>query len=190
MSITTNQAIEKLRKFYLQYKRLPSYTEIAHLFHYASRNAGVKLAKKLIQQGILGKDDTGKLTPRKLFTLPHFGYIKAGYPTEASPIADDLDLYQFLLHLPAESFSLTVKGDSMSNAGIHEGDIILVSKERQPKKGDIVAACLDGEWTVKYFQTDEKGIRLVPANPNYPMFRPTTNIFIGGVVIHVIRSYK
>src|SRR5205085_11224131 len=126
-------AVSKLRKFYLLNRRLPSYSELATLFHYASRNAAVRLAQKLLTLGVIAKDETGKLIPRKLFAIPHFGSIQAGYPTDPSPIESDLDVYQFLLNLPSHTFSLTVSGNSMSNAGIHEGDLVIVAKDRQPR---------------------------------------------------------
>jgi SOS-response transcriptional repressor LexA len=77
----------------------------------------------------------------------------------------------------------------MRDAGINEGDVVIVSKDRDPKHGDIVAACIDGEWTVKYLHKKGKQIYLVPANANYPTLHPTSSLSLAGVVVHVLRTY-
>lgn len=185
----TQRAIIVLRRFFLEHKRLPSYRELAALCGYASPRASVKLADKLIAEGMLAKDRTGHLTPAALFALPHVGSIRAGLPTDTQPFTgESLDLSDLFLALPQGSFSLTVRGDSMKDAGICEGDTVIVVK-RTVKPGDIVAACVDGEWTVKYFQQNGRRIQLVPANTLYPILSPTTSFTIAGVVVHVLRTY-
>lgn len=183
-------AIAKLRKFYSKQKRLPTYEEICFLFHFKSKNASFYLVNKLIQAGILGKDEKGKLFPEGLFRIPQLGIIHAGYPVPVDSLTDNsVDLYQYILDLPGAIFSLIAKGDSMHDEGIQDGDLLVIEKARPPKNGDIVAAFVDGDWTVKSYLKRDGEILLVPANAKYPVIRPKERLQIGGVVISVIRKY-
>jgi SOS-response transcriptional repressor LexA len=77
----------------------------------------------------------------------------------------------------------------MIDAGIFPGDMVLVEKGIAPKTNDIVIAQVDGEWTMKYFVRDKKGVRLEPANRNYRTIRPQNTLEVAGVVRTVIRKY-
>lgn len=184
-----DKAIEKIRKYFVAHKRMPSYQEIAYLFNYSTKASSQHLVKKLLEIGVLDKDENGKLVPKNLFTIPNLGIIKAGYPTVADMQRDAIDVYDYLLNRTGTVFSLTVKGDSMIDEGIHEGDIVIIEREREPRNGDVVAAQVDGEWTVKYFQEKFGEITLVPANKNYPIIKPRESLEVGGVVVSVIRKY-
>lgn len=190
MNIET--AKSKFRKFYSRQKRLPTYKEICGIFNFKSKNASFYLVNKLLQAGVLGKDEKGKLFPKKLFQIPSLGIIHAGHPVTADALSDNsIDLYQYILDLPGQIFSLIVKGDSMIGEGITDGDIVIIEKGREPKSGDIVAACINNEWTVKYFKKRDNEVLLVPANAHYPIIhaRQRDSLLIGGVVISVIRKY-
>lgn len=190
--MNTEIAIQKFRKFYVQHKRLPTYAEICFLFNFKSKNASFYLVKKLLQAGVVGKDETGKLYPLGLFQIPQLGIIHAGHPVPADTLHDkSIDLYKYILDLPGKIFSLIVKGDSMIEEGITDGDIVIVEKDREPRNDDVVAACINNDWTVKYFKKNGFEVMLVPANPNYPVIhaRKTDELLIGGVVISVIRKY-
>jgi repressor LexA len=182
-------AITKFRKFYTSEKRLPTHEEICQIFNFSSKNASFYLVNKLIEAKIVEKDQKGRLTPKNLFAIPQLGIIKAGHPMAAEITHDTIDLYQYLLDIPGSVFSLTVKGDSMKDEGITEGDIVIIEKGRTPKDGDVVAACVDNEWTVKYFRTINGHVALVPANENYQPIFPKESLTLGGVVISVIRKY-
>ena len=189
--MTTQEAVKKLRKFYLEEHRMPSYQELNDIFGFASKKASFEWAKKLIAEGILGKDEKGKLFPKALFAMPHLGTIKAGYPMQAFDFHDDsIDVYNYLHDTTGDIYFLTVSGDSMIDAAISEGDKIIVDPSLSPKNGDIVAAVVDGEWTVKYYFNVHGTIELRPANKNYPIIFAKESLEIGGVVTAVIRKYK
>lgn len=188
--MTIDNAVIKLRKFFVQQKRLPTYREMCDLFGFASSNASFEIVEKLVAVNILGKDEKGKLFPKDLFRVPHLGIVHAGYPAPADTLSDNsIDLYEYILNMPGSIFSLIVKGDSMIEEGITEGDIVIVEKGRQPRNGDVVAACVDNEWTVKYFKKRDNEVLLVPANSKYPVIRAKHDLQLGGVVISVIRKY-
>ena len=85
---------------------------------------------------------------------------------------------------------IKVSGDSMIEAGIHTGDIVIVDKGMNPKVDDIVVAEVDREFTLKYLKKDKRGHYLHAANPKYPDFYPREELKIFGVVTGVIRKYK
>ena len=184
------QAVKKLRKFYLSERRLPTYGEFCDLFEFSSKGSVQYLIGKLIDAGLIEKGEKGKLLPKKLFNIPHLGTIKAGYPMPAFEQRDDsIDVYQYLHDVTGDIYFLTVSGDSMIEEGINDGDKIIVDPNREPVQGDVVAAIVDNEWTVKYYFNRKGRIELVPANKNYPVIFPTESLTIGGVVISVIRKY-
>lgn len=190
MTMTLDTAVKKIRNFYRLEKRLPTYEEMNTLFGVASKNASFKIVNKLCEAGFLEKGEKGKLHAKNLFAIPHLGTIKAGYPMPAFEAHhDNIDLFRYLYDVQGEIYFLTVSGDSMIDALIGEGDKIIVDPNRTPINGDIVAAIVDNEWTVKYYFKRNGEVELVPANKNYPIIRPKESLEIGGVVISVIRKY-
>ena len=188
--IYIQEAIVKLRKFYRFEKRLPTYAEFCELFNFSSKGSAQYLVNQLLAAGIIEKGEKGKLLPKKLIHIPHLGTIKAGYPMPAFEQRDDsIDVYQYIHDTTGDIYFLTVSGDSMIDALIGDGDKIIVDPKREPQNGDIVAAIVDNEWTVKYFYRRSSKVELIPANKNYPIIRPTESLEIGGVVISVIRKY-
>ena len=185
------RAVKKLRKFYKIHKRLPTYEEMVTVFGFSSTNASYYLVQKLIRAGVLAKGEKGKLIPRSLFAIPHLGRIRAGYPTAALELPDEsIDVYDYIHDTTGDIYFLTVSGDSMRDALIGDGDKVIVDRHREPKVGDIVAALVDGEWTVKYYERRDGKIALVPANEQYPVIYPRESLFIGGVVTCVLRKYR
>lgn len=188
--MTLAEAAAHVKRFYVENRRMPSISEFGNSLNLASKKTSFKWAQKLINAGYLGKDEKGKLFPKGLFQIPDFGIIKAGMPSPVfSSENDNIDLYKFLLDLPGDVFSLTIKGDSMIDAYIQDGDIALIDPNKQALDGDIVAALVDNECTLKYFYKDHQGVRLVPANPEYPTIIPNSELVIQGVMIHLIRRF-
>ena len=186
------EKIRTLRQFWRQERRTPTYAEMLDLFGYKSKNAVFGLLKKLEELGYVSKDDNGRIAflPKMTGTVRILGSIAAGFPAqEEQQEAEAITLDDYLVKNPDNTFMLTVRGDSMIDAGILPGDIVLVEKGPQPNLNDIVVARVDDEWTLKYFMRDAAGVRLDPANPKYKFIRPRHSLEIGGIVRAVIRKY-
>ena len=122
--------------------------------------------------------------------IPVAGAVAAGYPSPAEEeLRDIMSIDEYLITRPESSFLVKVRGDSMTGAGIMDGDMVIVEKGREPKNGDIVLAEVDGEWTMKYFVRKGKEIVLEAANPKYPTIRPRNELRLGGIITAVIRKY-
>ena len=191
-SINISEKIEQLRSFYVIEKRNPTFSELATLFNYRSKNAVYGPLQKLIQLGYIEQNKSGRITLTSKITGSSrlLGTVQAGFPSPAEEeLIDTINLDQYLVRNPEATYLLTVSGDSMVDAGIQPGDIILVEKGGAPKKNDIVIAQVDGEWTMKYFGKDRQGVYLDPANSNYKRIRPDQSLTIGGIVKAVVRKY-
>ena len=91
--------------------------------------------------------------------------VMAGFPSPADNYGSQpLDLNELLVRKPSATFFVRAMGDSMLEAGIDSGDILVVDRSLDPLDNDIVIACIQNEFTVKYFRKDSNGIALVPAN--------------------------
>jgi DNA polymerase V len=127
--------------------------------------------------------------------LEHAG-IRAGFPSPADDYRHDtLDFNRDYIRHPEASFYGDVEGDSMKDAGIFDGDRVIIDKAVEPHNGSIVVAFWNGEFTMKYLDLTHKKdgyIELKPANPNYPTFRVEAgdNFEVWGVVIHLIRTFE
>lgn len=191
-TIDISEKLTQLRAFYQQEGRAPSYAEMAHLFGYRSKNAVYGPVNKLVERGYLKRSENGQVvfTSKMTSAISILGSVQAGFPSPAEEeLVDTISLDEFLVRRPEATFLLTVTGDSMIEAGIHPGDMVLVEKGGTPKQNDIVIAQVDGDWTMKYFGKDGQGVYLDPANPQYHRIRPTSMMNIGGIVKAVIRKY-
>lgn len=186
------ERISKIISFYYEKKRMPSYSEISELCGFRSKNASFKFVEKLIKLRLVEKDKKGKLIPKGLLdTIKVVGIVEAGFPSPAEEeLLDTISLDRWLIRNPSSTFMLKVTGDSMIEAGILPGDMVLFDRSIPPKNGDIVIAQVDGQWTMKYFRKEGKEITLIPANKNYTPIKPKHELNISGVVISVIRKLK
>ena len=186
------EKIRLLRLFWRQERRAPTYAEMLDLFGYKSKNAVFGLLRKLEEAGYVAKDANGRiaLLSKLTGTVRILGSIAAGFPVqEEEQEAEAITLDEYLVKNPDQTYMLTVRGDSMIDAGIMPGDIVLVEKGPKPNQNDIVVARVDEEWTLKYYVRDAAGVRLEPANPKYKFIRPLRSLEIGGIVRAVIRKY-
>ena len=119
--------------------------------------------------------------------------ISAGFPSPADDYIDkSLDLNEYLVRHPAATFFVRVSGDSMIDAGIHAGDILIVDRAEEAANNKIVIAAVNGELTVKRLRTDKGSVSLVPENDAYSPINITSGMEfeVWGVVMHVIHTIK
>jgi repressor LexA len=180
--------LSKVKKFYTKNKRLPTYSEMAKLLGFASRNSVFRITQKWIEEGLI-QNINNKLSPTsQFFALPLYGFVKAGYPIIADENKEYLTIDEYLIGDPTSTFLLKVSGDSMINAGILDGDVVVIENQKEAHNGDIVLAEIDREWTLKYLKKDKKNAYLAPANDNYPLLYPQEELKIRGIVKGVIRK--
>ena len=188
---TIQSVARVIGRFFQENRRMPSYQEMIDILGVKSKSVVHFWVNKLIASGLLEKDRKGRLSlTKRTFAIPMVGSVQAGFPSpEEEELRDIISLDEYLVTRPESSFLLTVSGDSMINAGIMEGDLVIIERGREPKNGDIVVAEVDGEWTMKYFQKQGKQVVLEAANPKYPPIKPRTELRLGGIVSAVIRKY-
>jgi len=184
--------IRDISHFYYEKGRMPSFSEIGEIVGFNSKNAVFKLVNKLEQLKFVERDEKGRLIPGSIASAVRIlGTVEAGFPSPAEEeLADTLSLDELLIQNPEATFLLKVSGDSMSEAGILPGDMVLVDKGQVPKSGDIVIAEVDGEWTMKYLRKRGENVSLIPANPRYKTIKPEKELKIAGVVTAVVRKYR
>ena len=129
---------------------------------------------------------------RSRLPLPLAGErVAAGFPSPADDYVEvGIDLNEQLIRHPTSTFFLRVSGHSMSGAGIHDGDLLVVDRSLDPRPGRIVVAILDGAFTLKRLMKHRNRLRLEAAHPDYPAIElhRCGEVQIWGVAIHVIHS--
>ena len=123
----------------------------------------------------------------RVLRLPLIGRVAAGQPILAEQSIEDELALDPQLFTPTPDFLLRVRGDSMRDAGIHDGDFVAVARGREAANGQIVVARIDDEATVKTFERKAGRIRLLPANPDYAPLDVDGDLVIEGRVVGVIR---
>ena len=186
-----NEYQTKLETFYEGNKRMPTYSEMLKLFGFKSKNAVFRVVEKLLEAGMVAKDHLGRLIPSESFgEIQMAGYVTAGLPaTVEEEMVDTVNLDDLLVKNKASTYMLEVDGDSMIDAHIEKGDMVLVEKTNQAKDMQIVIAEVDGDFTMKYFRKDGAKVWLEPANKNYKPIYPEHSLNINAVVKAVIRKY-
>lgn len=182
---------QELSRFFAKHKRMPTYEEMKDLFGVASKNTVSYRVKKLIEAGVLEKAGN-KLSLAQIGSVMRLGTVQAGFPTQAEEYTSELvSLDDFLIERKQSTYMLEVQGESMIDAGIMEGDLVLVERGRTPKRGDIVLALVDNEYTLKYLETEKGRPVLVPANKTFKKIYPNPNTLrIEAVLKAVIRKYR
>ncbi|HBH46148.1 MAG: hypothetical protein A2445_03600 [Candidatus Jacksonbacteria bacterium RIFOXYC2_FULL_44_29] len=183
--------LQKIQNFYQHYRRMPSYREIMELVGWKSKNAVFKLVNKLVDQRLIKKDSHGRLLPSSLFhQVPLLGTVEAGFPSPAEEeTSDTMSLDEYLITNKEATYLLKVQGDSMIEAGIMPGDLVLVERGTEPQDNAIVVAEIDGQWTLKYLRKRGKTFFLEAANKKYRPIFPKEGLNVAAVVKAVVRKY-
>ncbi len=193
-TLTTRQreVLDFVRESRSRSGRMPSTREIQRHFGFASQTAAVNHLKALERKGCLRRLP-GDLIPTRssvISRIPLLGSIPAGLPTFEEEIVDGgvgVDLASIGVSETARTFALTVRGDSMIGAHIQEGDVVVL-EYKEPRDGDVVAALIDGETTLKRFVLDGGQPYLKAENPAYPDLVPAMELVVQGVVVALTRK--
>ena len=133
---------------------------------------------------------------KKKLDLPIAEGLKAGFPSPAEDYSHEtLDFNRDLIHNPEATFYGKVEGDSMIEAGICNNDIAVIDRSLEPRDGDVVVGCVNGEFTIKYLDMRHKKdgyIELRPANKDFKPIRITADddFEVWGVVIWTIKHWR
>jgi repressor LexA len=191
-AINDHEHLAMLQGYYAEHRVLPSYARLMSLLGFASKSAVKKVLERLEGGGMLERTPDGDWAPSERFfdraiaTQP----VPAGMPISAdSDIHEQITIDRFLIQQPAKTVLIRVKGDSMVEAGIHDGDLAVVERKSEATQGDIVVAVVDDQFTLKTLARDKDGYHLLPANPNYPVIRPNGKLEIFGVLVGLVRKY-
>ncbi|GAB4130313.1 MAG: transcriptional repressor LexA [Ignavibacteriales bacterium] len=182
----------------------PTLREIAKQFNIAStfgikrhldalQKKGYLSVESFASRAISITDAENEKNTNNAMEIPVLGRVAAGYPILSEQnIEGTISISSNLVKNSSEIFGLKVKGDSMKNAGIFEGDIIIVNQQKNAANGDIVVAMVDSETTVKRFYQMNNQIKLNPENENYnPIIVNNSNEFsIIGKVLGVFRWFN
>jgi repressor LexA len=182
-----------LQDYYAEHKTLPSYALIASLLGFRSKNAVTALVARLKLQNYLESAPDRRLKPGSRFfeRVLAESAVRAGMPAAASGDQHDtLSIDDYLVERPSQTVLITVKGDSMVDAGIMPGDVVIVEKRQMANVGDMVVAIVDNEFTLKTLAREKNAFVLYPANKAYPTIRPKGRLEIFGVVVGQFRKYK
>ena len=176
----------------------PTHREICDAFGFSSYGTVYKHLSLLEQKGLIRRDANQKRgvevveqseesTPAK--QLPFFGYIAAGRPIEVAPGDESLTVPDELTGR-GDNYVLKVRGDSMMDDGILDGDFVIINRRDRAFNGEMVVAMVNGEVTLKRFYVEGNRVRLQPANATMvPIYAAASDVSIQGVVVGLMRRF-
>ena len=177
---------------------MPSTREIQHFFGFASQTAAMSHLRALERKGAIQRVPNKAravvfpedLDREEIVDIPIYGSIAAGMGQDAEPEQEgcvSIDITSLGIRPNARTFALKVRGDSMIDAHICDGDTVIL-EFREPRKGDIVAALIDGETTLKRYVVKDRRPYLHAENKDYPDLIPARELVIQGVLVGLIRN--
>ncbi len=184
--------LAKLRTYWKKHQVFPAMGKLTDVLGLSSTSSVFALVRRLADAGYLERLE-GRIAPtRRFFARPLLGRVRAGQPEPASQEQPEvLTIDDYLIDDPNRTALVTVRGDSMKDAGLLDGDLVVVETNSATRPGDIVVAVVDGEMTVKTLRLDRKGqFFLEPANPAYEAIKPQGSLEIIGVVIGSFRRHR
>jgi len=180
-----------LQDYYARHRALPSYASIGGLLGLRSKSSVAALVARLKLAGFLESTPDRRLAPTRRF----FGRPLAETPVHAglpNPVEDTptdaLTIDDYLIERPSQTVLVRVKGDSMQEAGILDGDLAVVEKRNTARRGEIVIAIVDNQFTLKRLDTERGRFILRPENKAYPVIRPEGSLEIFGVMVGLVRK--
>ena len=195
-----NEIFNKISSLYGA-EPLPSFDVLCKDLGFKSKNSIWQYFQKFLEKGLIKEKFNKFFIPSNMSEnspsrsnfprIPHFADgVRAGFPTMAEGYEDsNVSFDEMLIKKPYSTFSVNVVGDSMIDAGICEGDIVIAEKGEKVKDGDIVIANVDGDFTLKYYRNKNGKIWLEPANSKYPNIVPQNELQIVGIVTGLVRKY-
>lgn len=188
-----SEHLDRLRDYYTENRRIPSFQRLAEIMGFASKAASSKLLDRLESAGFLERtpDGDGWMPSPRFFERPLVdATVRAGAPDMIESVGSEpLLIDQLLVRKPSSTVIITVKGDSMIDAGIHDGDLVVVERAKPARDGDFVVAIVDDEFTLKELGLERGKFVLKPRNPAYAVIRPKGQLEIFGVVTSLIRRF-
>lgn len=188
------EILDFLKAYIKRHDYAPSYREIASHFHLSSIATIAEHLESLKNKGYLESSEniarSIQLTPvwdERSFTIPLFGTIAAGKPIEAIRTQETIDIPKDMMG--PKTFALKVRGDSMIEDGILDGDYVIIQQTPIARNGEIIVALIDNDnVTLKRFYQEKDRIKLQPSNRNYqPIYRQ--KVVVQGRVKGVIRKF-
>ncbi len=176
----------------------PSTREIQQHFGFASQTSVMQYLDALERKGFLGRHARkarALVTPLqkvRIADVPIYGQIPAGMATLSEQAIEghvSLDHGSLNASKNASTFALRVRGDSMIGAHIMDGDIVILEERKEVRNGDIVAALIDGETTLKRYVMEHGRPYLKAENPLFPDLRPARELLIQGVMVSLVRRH-
>lgn len=191
------EILDFLRKSQRQDGIMPTTREIQRHFRFASQTAAMSHLRALERKGAIqrlaGKARAvifpDELDRGEILDIPLYGNIAAGMAQDVEPERQgcvSIDITALGIPRNARTFALKVRGNSMIDAHICNGDTVIL-EFREPRKGDIVAALIDGETTLKRYLVDHGKPFLRAENPDYPDLLPAQELIIQGVLVALLR---
>jgi repressor LexA len=192
------EILDYLRKSQRETGIMPSTREIQHYFGFASQTAAMSHLRALEKKGVIQRLP-GKaravifpedLDRAEICDIPIYGRIAAGFGEDQQEEQEgclSIDVASLGVARKRDTFALKVRGDSMIDAHICDGDTVVLEK-REPRNNDIVAALIDGETTLKRFIKEKGKTFLQAENPNFPNLIPVDELIIQGVLVALVRK--
>ena len=180
-----------LQDYYARHRALPSYASIGELLGLRSKSSVAALVARLKLAGYVDSTPDRRLAPtRRFFARPvAVEAVAAGVPNPIDDApADALTIDDYLIERPSQTVLVRVKGDSMIDAGILEGDLVVVEKGAAARRGDIVVAIVDNQFTLKRLDLERGRFVLKAENKAYPVIRPEGTLEVFGVMVGLVRK--
>lgn len=185
--------LAKLQDYYADWKSIPSYAKLCEVFGIVSKSWVKTILTRLSEANFIERTPDGVWVPtRSFFARPLAeSSVQAGMPVSVTATeGEHFVIDDMLIETPSKTTLIPVKGDSMIEAGIHDGDIAVVEKRMNANVGDIVVAIVDNDFTLKTLDKERGHYILRPANQSFPVIRPQGSLEIFGVLVGLIRKYR